>query len=166
MNVDAENIQELALGGGCHWCTEAVFQAVPGVREVKQGYLKSVPPHDSWSEGVIICYNPDQVDLEQLLDIHLQTHASTVNHSRRADYRSAIYYHSQSQYVAVEAVMFTLSRKRNQHYITQLLTFESFRPSRISIQEYYRTRPEAPFCQRYIVPKLEKVAEMLAATNK
>ncbi len=164
-------INTLALGGGCHWCTEAVFQQIPGVLSVKQGYLKSISPNDSWSEGIIIEYDA-KVSLELLIDVHLQTHQSKVNHSRRTDYRSAIYYNNEDDREELEVVMISLSRlpagqagKRNQQYITQILPFSAFKPSRESIQDYYRTRPEAPFCQRYIVPKLDKVNEILNAKN-
>jgi peptide-methionine (S)-S-oxide reductase len=164
-------VRILALGGGCHWCTEAVFQQIPGVLSVKQGYLKSEQPYDSWSEGIIIEYN-STVSLKLLIDVHLQTHQSKINHSRRTDYRSAIYYNNQDDREELEVIMISLSRlpagqagKRNQQYITRIIPFSAFKPSRESIQDYYRTRPEAPFCKRYILPKLDKVTEILNAKN-
>ncbi|MGJ8684619.1 MAG: peptide-methionine (S)-S-oxide reductase [Nonlabens sp.] len=155
-----KTIFKIGLGGGCHWCTEAVFQVVPGVEKVEQGYISSVAPHDSMSEAVIVHYNRF-IDLEKLLDIHLETHASTQLHSRRDDYRSAIYYYTASDKLMIELVLNTLSRKRNKKYITAILPFVEFKPSRESIQNYYKTRPDAPFCQRYIEPKLKVVEEML-----
>lgn len=151
---------QLGLGGGCHWCTEAVFQAIEGVQRVEQGYISSRPPFENKSEAVLI-YFTDQADLEKLIDIHLQTHAATKQHSRRNDYRSAIYYFDEELKNRIEVIMSSLSRKRNQTYITKVLSFESFEPSRESLQNYYQTRPEAPFCKRYIEPKLEVVEEIL-----
>lgn len=155
-----KNRYKIGLGGGCHWCTEAVFQAVTGVSLVEQGYISSQAPYNNMSEAVLVHFSND-VDLENLIDIHLQTHASTQQHSRRKDYRSAIYYFDPEMKSSVEAVMISLSRKRNKNFITQILPFHAFKPSRASIQNYYKTRPEAPFCTRYIEPKLKKVKEIL-----
>lgn len=155
-----KNRYKIGLGGGCHWCTEAVFQAVTGVSLVEQGYISSQAPYNTMSEAVVVHFTND-VDLENLIDIHLQTHASTQQHSRRKDYRSAIYYFNPEMKSSVEAVMISLSRKRNKNFITQILPFHAFKPSRASIQNYYKTRPEAPFCTRYIEPKLKKVKEIL-----
>jgi peptide-methionine (S)-S-oxide reductase len=157
-------ISKLGLGGGCHWCTEAVFQHIPGVKKVAQGYLKSTFPYESWSEGVIIEFQPT-VDLELLIDIHLQTHQSLVNHSRRTIYRSAIYYVNEQDISEIEQVMISLSQKRNQDYITQTIPFIAFKSSPEHIRDYYHTRPDAPFCTRYIAPKLDQVNEMLEAKN-
>lgn len=154
------SIKKLGFGGGCHWCTEAVFQAITSVQNVEQGYISSTAPHDAMSEAVIVHFG-DSTDLELLLDVHLQTHSSTQLHSRRSDYRSAVYYFDEAQKELLELLLITLSRKRNQSYITAILPFQEFKASRESIQDYYKTRPEAPFCKRYIEPKLKVVQEML-----
>ncbi|AUC77929.1 peptide methionine sulfoxide reductase [Nonlabens sp. MB-3u-79] len=155
---------QLGLGGGCHWCTEAVFQAIDGVESVEQGYISSTAPYENKSEAVIIHFT-DQVDLEKLIDIHLQTHAATKQHSRRNDYRSAIYYIDEELKNRIEVIISSLSRKRKQTYITKVLELESFEPSRESIQNYYQTRPEAPFCKRYIEPKLKLVKKLTSSIN-
>ncbi|WP_090753803.1 peptide-methionine (S)-S-oxide reductase [Nonlabens sp. Hel1_33_55] len=148
-------IQIIGLGGGCHWCTEAVFQQLEGVSNVRQGYIKSLAPHDTWSEAILVDVDLAVISLEKLIDIHLETHSSTVNHQRRSEYRSAVYVMEDNQMKRVEVVMSSLSRKRDKNYITQILKFVEFKASRSSIQDYYRTRPDAPFCKRYIEPKLE-----------
>lgn len=155
-----KTILKIGLGGGCHWCTEAVFQAVPGVLKVEQGYISSKMPYDSMSEAVIAHFK-DVVDLKKLIDIHLETHASTRQHSRRDDYRSAVYFFDVETEKKVKSIISTLSRKRNKNYITAVLPFVAFKPSRESIQNYYKTRPDAPFCKRYIEPKLKLVSDIL-----
>ncbi|MEO9503486.1 MULTISPECIES: peptide-methionine (S)-S-oxide reductase [Nonlabens] len=155
-----KTILKIGLGGGCHWCTEAVFQAVTGVVKVEQGYISSETPYDSMSEAVIVHFST-LVDLEQLIDVHLETHASTQQHSRREDYRSAVYFFDVETEKKVKSIINTLSRKRNKKYITAVLPFVAFEPSRESIQNYYKTRPDAPFCKRYIEPKLKLVSEIL-----
>lgn len=152
-------MNKIGFGGGCHWCTEAVFQAITSVHNVEQGYISSTAPHDAMSEAVIVHFD-DSTDLELLLDVHLQTHSSTQLHSRRSDYRSAVYYFDEAQKELLELLLITLSRKRNQSYITAILPFQEFKATRESIQDYYKTRPEAPFCKRYIEPKLKIVEEL------
>ncbi|GAK76030.1 peptide methmonine sulfoxide reductase MsrA [Nonlabens ulvanivorans] len=155
-----KTILKIGLGGGCHWCTEAVFQAVTGVVKVVQGYISSETPYDSMSEAVIVHFST-LVDLAQLIDVHLETHASTQQHSRREDYRSVVYFFDVETEKKVKSIINTLSRKRNKKYITAVLPFVAFEPSRESIQNYYKTRPDAPFCKRYIEPKLKLVSEIL-----
>lgn len=155
-----EGTHNIGLGGGCHWCTEAVFQAVPGVSDVRQGYVSSMAPYESFSEAVLIEYDAT-VSLLELLDIHLETHASTAQHSRRDVYRSAVYYMDTVQMEAVRIAIDTLSRKRNKKYITLILPFFSFKPSRDSLQDYYKNKPDAPFCKKYIAPKLGQVHTMI-----
>ena len=83
---------KIAFGGGCHWCTEAVFQQLKGVIRVEQGFVASVNEYQSFSEAVIVHFNPSIIPLKILVEIHLYTHKSTSNHSMRSKYRSAIYY--------------------------------------------------------------------------
>jgi len=82
---------KIGFGGGCHWCTEAVFQALNGVQKVEQGFIRSDPPQDSFSEAVIVTFDSKILSLETLIEVHLRTHASTSSHKMRGKYRSAIY---------------------------------------------------------------------------
>ena len=97
-------LKKIALGGGCHWCTEAVFQSLKGVVSVEQGYIASLVKHSAFSEGVIVHFNANIISLKTLIEIHLYTHKSTSNHSMREKYRSAIYVFSKSQNDKVEVV--------------------------------------------------------------
>lgn len=62
------------FGGGCHWCTEGVFQALRGVAQVDQGFVRSDAPADTWSEGVIVTFDPSVIPLATLSEVHLRTH--------------------------------------------------------------------------------------------
>jgi peptide-methionine (S)-S-oxide reductase len=88
---------KIALGGGCHWCTEAVFQSLLGVIKVEQGYVESIGDNSSFSEAVIVYFNSDEISVKTLIEIHLHTHQSTSNHSMRHKYRSAVYTFSEVQ---------------------------------------------------------------------
>ena len=156
-----ENMQKIGLGGGCHWCTEAVFQAVEGVTKVEQGYIASDPPADSFSEAVIVHYLPKKVKLKRLLEIHLHTHNSTSNHSFRKKYRSAVYFLSSGDEKAAREILEVLQKQFEEKLVTQVLPFRKFEASREEIQDYYKKHPDAPFCKRYIEPKLKLIKKSI-----
>ena len=153
-------MKKIGLGGGCHWCTEAVFQQVEGVSKVEQGYIASEAPADTLSEAVIVHYLPKKVNLGRLLEIHLQTHNSTSDHSFRKKYRSAVYFFSAEEEKEIESLLVKLQKKFERKLVTQVLAFRRFEASRESIQNYYKRNPEAPFCKRYIEPKLKLIKEL------
>lgn len=147
--------QRIGLGGGCHWCTEAVFQAVAGVQRVDQGFLWSTPPADQPSEGVLVLYDTDHVSLDTLIAVHLQTHASRSQHALRGKYRSAIYAPTAS---LAKAARQALARCADDAVITRVLPMAGFSASPERYRNYYARDPQRPFCQRYIAPKLALLA--------
>ena len=84
-------MSKVGFGGGCHWCTEAVFQSLIGIDKVEQGWIASNGKYFNFSEGVIIHFDNNIIDLRLLITIHLYTHSSMANHAMRNKYRSAIY---------------------------------------------------------------------------
>ncbi|WP_031428065.1 peptide-methionine (S)-S-oxide reductase [Flavimarina sp. Hel_I_48] len=149
------NIGKVGMGGGCHWCTEAVFNALKGVINVEQGYIASTNENDSFSEGVLVHYNLNEISLKDLIYVHLHTHASASAHSFRKKYRSAVYSYEKSEIEEVEKIIDELQKNFESTLITRALPFSEFEPSRMSLRQYYEKNKEAPFCQRYIVPKLD-----------
>ncbi|WP_370300488.1 peptide-methionine (S)-S-oxide reductase [Abyssibacter sp.] len=147
----------VGLGGGCHWCTEAVFQAVGGVLRVEQGWIAPAGDSGRESEAVIAHFDPARVSLARLIDVHLHTHASTSQHRLRNKYRSAIYVVSDAQAQAAAQGLRDAQGLFDQPVITQVLHLGRFRPSPERYRNYYASRPQAPFCQRYIAPKLRAV---------
>lgn len=156
------NLNKIALGGGCHWCTEAVFQALKGVSQVEQGFVKAKSPYNTWSEAIIVSFRPQNISLEVLIEIHLHTHSSTVQHKMRGKYRSAIYVFSEKQYAKSSVVLYSLQNYFDQPLITKILYFEAFKPSDAAYQNYYQNAPERPFCQQYIHPKLQMLQQQYA----
>lgn len=142
---------QIGFGGGCHWCTEAVFQAIKGVSEVQQGYISTAEDPDTFYEGILLQYDPAVVTLDTLVEIHLKTHQSASNHSMRSQYLSAVYTFNFQQKLAVTGIL----DKNASEIITKAVLFGKFEESREQIQNYYFTDPERPFCKRYIKPKLE-----------
>lgn len=84
-------MRKVGFGGGCHWCTEAVFQSLVGVIKVEQGFIAPLEVRNAFSEAVVVHFNQDEIGLKNLIEIHLRTHNSTSAHSMRDKYRSAIY---------------------------------------------------------------------------
>jgi peptide-methionine (S)-S-oxide reductase len=148
-------LQKIALGGGCHWCTEAVFLSLIGVEKVEQGYVSSINENNSFSEAVIVHFNPEIISLKTLIKIHLYTHKSSSCHSMRVKYRSAIYVFSEAQKQQAKNSIEALQSDFENRLITQVLYFKTFEPSREQIQNYYFTNPQKPFCERFINPKLQ-----------
>lgn len=147
-------INRIAFGGGCHWCTEAIFQSLKGVEKVEQGYVSSVGKNSSFSEAVIVHYN-DGILIKNLIEIHLHTHKSTSNHTMREKYRSAIYTFSVKQKKEAIFILESFQPEFKNELITQVLPFSEFKASRESIQNYYQKNPNKPFCATYINPKLQ-----------
>ena len=151
------------MGGGCHWCTEAVFQALRSVSRVEQGFISSEPPHDAFAEAVIVTFDPDELPLEVLLEVHLRTHASTSRHKLRGKYRSAVYTFDARQSERAHAALEGLQPAFDRRIVTQVLPFAAFRPSEERYQGYYAADPERPFCRTYIEPKLTELRRRFAA---
>ncbi len=147
-------IEKIAFGGGCHWCTEAVFQALIGVEMVEQGWVSSTNEDDSFSEAVIVHFNQKKIPLSTLIKVHLRTHKSTSAHSMRGKYRSAIYTFYDKQMKASNEILNELQPTFKDKIITKIIPFKSFKPSQKQFQNYYKKNPEKPFCKTYIDPKL------------
>jgi peptide-methionine (S)-S-oxide reductase len=159
-------LAQLGFGGGCHWCTEAVFNQLKGVIKVRQGWIKSSPPFDSFSEAVIVDYDREVISEEVLIEIHLLTHAATSMHAMRAKYRSAIYFFDDGDEERLREILQVLQEENAEQYITKVLPLEDFKLNDAEFLDYYKTRPEAPFCQRHIEPKLRMLMARFGGSLK
>ncbi len=148
-------MMRIGLGGGCHWCTEGVVQALRGVTQVDQGFLRSDPPSDAWSEGVIATFDPAVLPLDTLIEVHLRTHSGGGTYSPNGRYRSAVYVGEPGQRDIATAVIARVAAERGEAERTLILPFRDFTPSEERHRDYYRTDPNRPFCRRYIDPKLD-----------
>ena len=155
--------QKVAFGGGCHWCTEAVFQSLIGVQNVQQGWVQSTEENNTFSEAVIVQFDASVIPLKVLVEIHLRTHKSTVQHSMRKKYRSAMYYYNQAQADMLNELLSDLQSDFEQEIITQVLLFEAFKASREEITNYYYSNPKKPFCEQFINPKLKLLLREFSA---
>ncbi len=161
-----ESTTKIALGGGCHWCTEAVFQSLKGVIKVEQGYVASIDENKWFSEAVIVHFNEDIISLSVLIEIHLHTHKSASNHSMRNKYRSAVYAFTKKQERQSTEVLKNIQNQFDEKIVTKVLMFSEFEESREAIQNYYQKNPEKPFCKQFIDPKLRLLLDKFSAYVK
>ncbi|RED99869.1 peptide-methionine (S)-S-oxide reductase [Marinoscillum furvescens] len=149
----------IGFGGGCHWCTEAVFESLKGVSLVEQGWIASGIPYNQYSEAVKVHYQPAIISLADLIAIHLYTHACTSNHSLRQKYRSAVYTTTPEQIRSCQKAITSCQTDFEQPIITKVLPLEHFRLNEEQYLHYYLSNPDKPFCQTYITPKLRKLRQ-------
>lgn len=165
--------QQAVFGGGCFWCTEAVFRMVKGVSNVESGYAGGAmanPSYDKVSAGntghaevIRVTYDPSQVSYNDLLTIFFGSHDPTTPNRQGADvgeqYRSIIFYQSDEEKTIAEKAIKDVqdSLKDGTRVVTQLVPFEQFYPAEGYHQNYYAQNASAPYCQLVIEPKIEKV---------
>jgi peptide-methionine (S)-S-oxide reductase len=152
-------MDKIGLGGGCHWCTEGVFQSLKGVLKVDQGWLASTNDDSSFSEGVIVHFDRDLIDLPTLISVHLHTHSCTSDHTMRNKYRSAIYTFKTQQVVEVKTSISSIQDDFDSPIITKTIPFNSFKLNEENFLNYYQNNPDKPFCQTYINPKIKLLTQ-------
>ncbi|WP_419211930.1 peptide-methionine (S)-S-oxide reductase [Maribacter sp. X9] len=148
------NPLKIGFGGGCHWCTEAVFKSLKGVTEVEQGFIAPKDNPKDYSEAVIVHFEEDQIRLDDLIAIHLYTHQSTKNHTLRYKYRSAVYFFGDQHEVIIIKIMKRLQKEFVEPIITKILPFGGFTSSEEKFQNYYYSDTRKPFCKTHISPKI------------
>lgn len=150
-------IEKIGLGGGCHWCTEAVFQSIEGIQKVAQGWIGSTGEHQTLSEGVLVYFEPQRTSLDDIIQTHLRTHSSTSSHGMREKYRSAVYIFEDAHRKVAEKAINEYEAEILKRVITLILPFSEFKLNDATYLDYYRKNPAKAFCQRYIKPKLEQL---------
>jgi len=150
-------MEKIGFGGSCHWCTEAIFLSLKGIVRVDQGWISAEAPADSFSEAVVVHYDPAIIPLEVLVEIHLYTHSCTSEHSLREKYRSAIYFYTDQQATQSQRTIKNLQETYQNQIITRVLPFANFRLNRDVYQNYYFKDPDKPFCKNIVDPKLKQL---------
>jgi peptide-methionine (S)-S-oxide reductase len=149
-------VQKIGLGGGCHWCTEAIFQSIKGVSNVEQGWISAKRPYaTSQSEAVIVHFDTSIITLDTLIEIHLFTHNATSNHTFRQKYRSAVYVFTKQQEVKAQTILDHKQKLFKKSLVTKVYDFSAFILNDTQYLNYYKSNPKKPFCQVRIEPKLK-----------
>ena len=150
---------QIGFGGGCHWCTEAVFLSLKGVDSVRQGWISGHGKARDFSEAVLVRFAGEYISLKTLIEVHLRTHSSTSSHSLRSKYRSAVYVFSEAQAVEVLRTLAELQPFFGSPVITEVIPFRALRENDEQYLDYYGRNPGAPFCRTWIDPKIQLLHE-------
>lgn len=165
------------VGGGCFWCTEAIFQEVKGVEGVVSGYTGgNVPGKPTYrevcsgltghAEVVQITFDDTSISYEEILTIFMTTHDPTTLNRQGADvgtqYRSAIFYQNEAQKNIGEALIKQLAVYFEDEIVTTLEELTVFYPAEEVHQNYYQQNKEQSYCNFVITPKLAKFRKLYA----
>jgi peptide-methionine (S)-S-oxide reductase len=171
-------MKQVVFGGGCFWCTEAIFQMLKGVVKVEPGYAGGEmenPSYERVSEGttghaevIRITYDPLAISYEDLLTVFFGSHDPTTPNRQGNDigeqYRSVIFYGDESEKAIAEKIIKDVdaSLTDGTHVVTQLVPLGKFFPAESYHKDYFKTNKSAPYCELIIEPKVEKVRKRFA----
>ena len=168
----ARTSETATLGGGCFWCTEAVFSELKGVEKVESGYTGGTvanPTYDQVCDGdtghaevVNVTFDPGVITYRQILEIFFTVHDPTTLNRQGADvgsqYRSAIFYRDRRQKEVAEEVIREVEASKiwNGPIVTELSPLAAFYRAENYHQEYYARNPRLGYCTIVIAPKVLK----------
>lgn len=179
MNGEKEVV---AFGGGCFWCTEAVFLSLKGVSSVTPGYAGGDvenPTYEMVSRGntghaevIQIEYDPDIIPFRKLLEVFFASHDPTTLNRQGNDigsqYRSIILYTNEVQRGEAEKAVFDLTRMKEygKPVVTEVVPLVKFYPAEEYHKRYYENHPDEGYSMAIIAPKVEKIREKFADQQK
>lgn len=179
--MNNKNIELATFGGGCFWCTEAVFRELKGVEHVESGYSGgNAPGHPTYkeicsgltghAEVVQVTFNASVISYEEILTIFMTTHDPTTLNRQGADigtqYRSVIYFHDEKQKGIAEVVIKTLASYFDDPIVTEISPLQIFYKAEDYHQNYYNNNTTQGYCNAVITPKLAKFRKHYAEKLK
>jgi len=160
------------FGGGCFWCTEAIFKSLKGVETVESGYSGGKTNNPTYqdvctgqtghAEVVQITYDPHMISFRELLEVFWETHDPTTLNQQGADrgtqYRSVVFYHTPEQKLETEKYKAELNKENvfGKPVVTEITAFTKFYKAENYHQDYFANNRSQGYCQFVIVPKVEK----------
>ncbi len=165
-------MERAVFGGGCFWCTEAIFKRLKGVKKVLPGYAGGFIPNPTYeevssgntghAEVIYIEYDPQEISYTQLLEVFFSTHDPTQLHRQGNDigtqYRSVIFWETPGQ--LQQAVDYILQLEKSGVYqspvVTSLERFTGFYPAEDYHKNYLEKHPDNPYCRAVVSPKVQK----------
>lgn len=170
------------FGGGCFWCTEAVFLQLRGVKSVTSGYTGGHLPNPTYddicdgdtghAEVVQIVFDPKVISFSELLEVHWRTHDPTTRNRQGNDsgpqYRSAVFYHSERQRDLAERYKAKIDAAGvyAKPLVTEITKASTFYPAEGYHQNYYAKNSGDGYCRVMIGPKVEKLKKVFAEKVK
>lgn len=171
-------MKEAVFGGGCFWCTEAVFAMIKGVSKVEPGYAGGQmenPTYERVSNGdtghaevIRVTYDPAVISYKDLLIVFFGSHDPTTPNRQGADvgeqYRSVILYSSDDEKSIAEGVAKEIQESLTDgtRVVTQIMPLQKFYPAEDYHKDYFKNNSSAPYCMLVIEPKVEKVRKRFA----
>lgn len=165
-------LEEATLGGGCFWCTEAVFLQMKGVESVASGYSGGHVKNPGYrevttgrtghAEVIQITFDPRVVSFSEILEVFFMTHDPTTLNRQGNDigtqYRSAIFYHNEEQKKTAKKVieLFEKEKVYDDPIVTEVTPFEAFYKAEDYHVNYFNNNKNQPYCQFVVAPKVEK----------
>jgi peptide-methionine (S)-S-oxide reductase len=166
----------ITLGGGCFWCTEAVFQRLKGVDTVISGYMGGHTKNPTYkeittgrtghAEVIRVEYDPAVISALELLEVFFATHDPTTLNRQGADvgtqYRSVIFWHTPDQKKLSEEVILELDKAKiyRDPIVTEIAPASQFYPAEDYHQNYYNLNTSQGYCSFVITPKIQKLEKV------
>jgi peptide-methionine (S)-S-oxide reductase len=182
MSSVKNELETATFGGGCFWCTEAVFDEVIGVTDVVSGYTGGQldnPTYDDICTGttghaevIRVTFNPDVISYAEVLEIFFATHDPTTLNKQGADrgtqYRSAVYVHSPAQRLIAEKMIAQLNAEKiwGSPIVTEVTDAPIFYPAEDYHQEFFKRNPNQGYCMAVVSPKLSKFRQKFLSKLK
>lgn len=168
--MTTSSLQTLVLGGGCFWCTEAVYVRVKGVVDVESGYANGHtedPTYDEvctgttgYNEVVKLVYDPQYIGVRQLLEIFFVIHDPTTlnrqGHDVGTQYRSGIYFTQPEQEAVAREVLAEVQQALAVPVVTELQPLRAYTPAEDYHQDFFERHPEHGYCLAVAAPKIDK----------
>jgi len=168
-----DRLELATFGGGCFWCTEAVFQELKGIQRVVSGYSGGVVDNPTYkaictgrtghAEVVQLTYDPQVISYKDLLEVFWKTHDPTTLNRQGEDvgpqYRSVIFFHNEEQRKLAEYYKKRLDESDvfRSPIVTEISPFAKFFPAEQYHQNFYHLNPRQRYCSLVIEPKVKKV---------
>jgi peptide-methionine (S)-S-oxide reductase len=170
------NLRVITLGGGCFWCTEAVFVRVDGVLDVESGYCNGHLQNPTYrqvcsgdtghNEVVRLVYDSRQINLRELLEIFFVIHDPTTLNRQGNDsgtqYRSGIYWSDPADVVVAKQVMDEVNASLAGRVVTELEPLSNYWAAEDYHQDYFENNPDQGYCAFVVAPKVQKFLQTFA----
>ena len=172
-----ERTETITLGGGCFWCTEAVYERVQGVSAVESGYSNGQALNPSYeevcggdtghNEVVRVSFDPQAISLREILEIFFVIHDPTTLNRQGNDagtqYRSGIYFHTPAQEAVAREVLAQVDALHRGRVVTEVLPEQNYSRAEDYHQHYFANHPGQGYCAMVVAPKVEKFKKTFAA---
>lgn len=174
--------QTIVLGGGCFWCTEAVFVCVRGIEDVESGYCNGqalCPSYEQVCSGnsghnevVKLCFDPKQISAREILEIFFLIHDPTTlnrqGHDVGTQYRSGIYVTTPEQAALAQELIREMADSGVYHQVivTEVLPLANYWAAEDYHQDYFAKNPTQGYCQAVAAPKVAKFRKTFARLVK